>query len=175
MQATIYDIMLNPTRMRIIQLFATNRIMTANDVCKIISDIPRTTLYRHIHILVEANVLQVIEETRIRGSVERTLTLNSEELNKQNKVGNIPQNAFYFFMNTYAKFDKYFADTNGAAETNNIFFNNTVMMMTDLEFEQFLSDMQAVFLKYHVETAKGRKPRDISVISAPPSEDGHEE
>lgn len=174
MQKDIYSIMLNPTRMRIVQTFAAHNTMTANDICGIISDVPRTTLYRHINILIGADVLSVVKERKVRGSIERTLALNIDELSKQNKAEDIPQQAFKFLMNIYRKFEKYFGGTNHVPKVNKVFFNNTVMMMTDQEFDQFLSDMQAVFVKYNFEMADGRKPRDISIISAPPEESGNE-
>ncbi len=175
MKKDMYDIMLNPTRMRIVQIAATRATMTANDICGIISDVPRTTLYRHINILIEANVLSVVDENKIRGSVERTLALNVAKLRKKNANEDIPQQALKFLMNIYAKFEKYFNNANCIHGINNVFFNNTIMMMTDQEFDQFLSDMQALFVKHRYEMADGRKPRDISIISSPPMEDNHEE
>jgi len=55
-----------------------------------------------------------------------------------------------------------------------IFFNNTIMPMNDQEFEQFLTELTSLFVKYRFEMADGRKPRDISIISAPPEEDKDE-
>lgn len=169
MPKDIYDIMLNPARMRIIQAFDSYNSTTANEICEIISDIPRTTLYRHINILIEADVITVTDERKVRGSVERTLSLNIDELSKQSAMDNIPQQAFRFFMVTYAKFKNYFSMDNSVPGTNTIFFNSTVMMMDDLEFDQFLSELQALFVKYRFDARDGRVPRDISIISSPPT------
>ncbi len=163
----INNIMLNPVRMRIIQALATKESSTTNEICEKISDIPRTTLYRHINILLEANVLTVVSEKKIRGSYERTLALNTNEVVQHNTLENIPQQAFSFLMNTYAKFENYFSSENKLHENNKVFLNNTVMMMDDQEFDQFLSELQTLFIKYHYEMAEGRKPRDISIISSP--------
>lgn len=171
MQKDIYDIMLNPTRMRIVQVFASRNSMTANEICEAINDVPRTTLYRHINILIEANILVIVEEKKIRGSVERTLSLNINELSKPSHSENIPQQAFGFLMGIYSKFEKYFGKDTSVSKGNTMFFNNTVMMLTDSEFDEFMSDLQKLFVKYHFEAADGRKPRDISIISAPPTED----
>ncbi len=168
MTKDIYDVMLNPTRMRIVQIFASNKTMTTNKICEIICDVPRTTLYRHINILIEADILTVIEENKIRGSVERILALNASKINEQNTMDNAPQQAFSFLMNTYSKFEKYFNKENFTPGSNKIFFNNTVMMMDDQEFELFLSELQSLLIKYHYDMASGRKLRDISIISAPP-------
>jgi DNA-binding transcriptional ArsR family regulator len=167
MPKDIYDIMLNSIRMRIIQIVATKESMSATEICDKINDVPRTTLYRHINILLDANVLTVVEEKRIRGSVERTLALNMDEIAKHNTMENMPQQAFGFLMNTYAKFEKYFNKENFVPANSKIFFNNTVMMLDDQEFDKFLLELQALFLKYHFDVAHKRKPRDISIISAP--------
>jgi len=163
----ITEIMLNPVRMRIIQALATKESITANEICEKIRDVPRTTLYRHINILLEANVLTVLAEKKIRGSYERTLALNMDEIVRHNTSKNIPQQAFSFLINIYAKFEKYFSGENYLLGNNKIFFNNTVMMMDDQEFDQFLSELQTLLIKYHYDMADGRKPRDISIISSP--------
>ncbi|HAH95857.1 MAG TPA: hypothetical protein DHD79_03275 [Firmicutes bacterium] len=169
MPKDIYDVMLNPTRMRIVQILATHDTMTTTKLCEILNDIPRTTIYRHISILISASVLMVVDEKKIRGSVERTLALNIDRLSSCSTTEDIPQQAFRFLMNTYTKFEKYFNRDNFVSGTNKVFFNNTVMMMDDQEFDQFLSDLQALLIKYHYESSTERKPRDISIISAPPS------
>lgn len=79
-------------------------------------------------------------------------------------------------MGIYAKFEKYFGKDTSVSKSNKTFFNNTIMMLNDGEFDEFLSDLQKLFVKYHFEAADGRKLRDISIISAPPTEeDYHEE
>lgn len=168
MQKDVYDIMLNATRMRIVQALASRESMTANELCEVINDVPRTTLYRHIKILVEANILTIVEERKIRGSYERTLALNIKELSKPKDSEDIPQQAFSFLMSIYSKFEKYFCKNTSVSGNNKIFFNNTVMMMNNEEFNEFLSELQKLLVKYHYEVADGRKPRDISIISAPP-------
>lgn len=174
MQTDIYDIMLNPTRMRIVQTLASKNTITANEICHLINDVPRTTLYRHINLLIEADILSVVEEKKVRGSVERTLALNLGALSSQNTDESIPQQAFKFLMNIYAKFETHFKDTTRIHETNKVFFNNTVMMMNDAEFDEFLSELQVLFVKHHYDAADGRKPRNISIISAPPERDQDE-
>jgi DNA-binding transcriptional ArsR family regulator len=169
MPKDIYEIMLNPTRMRIVQTLAVHENMTTMELCEVIKDVPRTTLYRHISILIDANILAVIAEKKIRGSLERTLALNVDELKRHNTTEDISQQALRFMMNTYVKFEKYFGRDNFLPGTNKIFFNNTVMMLSDQEFDLFLSELQALFVKYHFEVVEGRKARDISIISAPPA------
>ncbi len=163
----INDIMLNPVRMRIIQTLAVKQTMTATEISEKISDVPRTTLYRHIKILLDSDILSVISEQKIRGSLERTLAINTGEIMKNNTLENASQNAFTFLMKKYVLFHNYFKDINANTGKDKIFFNNTILMMTDDEFDQFLSELGDLFKKYNFEFSKGRKARDISIISAP--------
>jgi DNA-binding transcriptional ArsR family regulator len=153
--------------MRIIQVLAARQSITSAELCEKISDVPRTTMYRHINILLDNNILSVVSEKKIRGSLERTLALNIEEISKHNTLENASQNALGFLMNRYARFHNYFNGENPDPGKDKIFLNNSVLMMDDNEFEQFLSELRELLIKYNFETAHGRKARDISVISAP--------
>ena len=70
-------------------------------------------------------------------------------------------------MNRYARFYYYFSGENPDPAKDKIFMNNSVLMMNDNEFDQFLSELRGLLIKYNFEVASGRKARDISVISAP--------
>lgn len=164
------EIMLNPIRMRIIQELASGQSITATELCEKISDIPRTTMYRHINILIDNNILSVVSEKKIRGSLERTLALNIGEISKNNTLENASQNAFGFLMNRYARFLNYFSGENPDPAKDKIFLNNSVLMMDDNEFDQFLSELRGLIIKYNFEVTNGRKGRDISIISSPVEE-----
>jgi len=174
MAKDLSDVMLNPTRMRIVQALAAHEKRTATELCELLNDVPRTTLYRHINILIDAKVLTIVEEKKIRGSLERTLSLNIDELRMPQDAKEVSKQAFGFLMNTYSKFQQYFDRDNFTPSNNKVFFNNTVMMMSDNEFDHFLADLQTLLVNYSFETSAGRKPRDISIISAPPAVDEHE-
>ncbi len=164
---TIHEIMLNPVRMRIVQQLAANARMTANELSEKISDVPRTTLYRHINVLLENGLLAVVAERKIRGSLERTFSLNAGEITKHNTLEDAPQQALAFLMNRYARYHDYF---NGAAPNparDRIFFNDTILMMDDDEFDRFLAELRDLLVKYSFAAGGGRKARDISVLSVP--------
>lgn len=141
--------------------------MTATELCGKISDVPRTTMYRHINVLLDNSIVSVVSEKKIRGSLERTLALNIEEISKHNTLENASRNALGFLMNKYARFRNYFSGENPDPAKDRIFLNNFVLMMDDREFDQFLSELRELVLKHNFAVADGRKARDISVISAP--------
>jgi DNA-binding transcriptional ArsR family regulator len=163
----INNIMLNPVRMRIIQVLSERKSMTTTELCKEMEDIPRTTLYRHVRILLDNNILLIVSEQKIRGSLERMLALNTKEMVSNNTLDNAAQNAFAFLMNRYARFQNYFNGKSPDPAKDKIFLNNTILMMTDNEFDQFLSELRGLLVKYNFEISEGRKTRDISIVSAP--------
>lgn len=68
------DALLHPVRMRIIQVLASGP-RTARQLDDALTNIPQTSLYRHLGRLVEAGLLDVIAERPVRGSVERTYAI----------------------------------------------------------------------------------------------------
>lgn len=164
----INEILLNPTRMRIIQELASGQSVTATELCEKISDVPRTTMYRHINILIDNNILSIISEKKVRGSLERTIALNTDGITKHNTLENAAENAFGFLMCSYAKFHDYFNNEDADPGKDKVFLNNAVLMMSDLEFDEFLDELRKLLIKYSFEPAEDRKARDISILSAPP-------
>ena len=160
------DIILNPIRVRIIQEISMKKSITANELCEIINDVSRTTLYRHIKVLIENSIISVQSERKIRGSVERTFILNIEELSRINSLENAPQNALDFLKHKYVMFQKYFASESVDPIKDKIFFGESVMMLNDQEFDQFITEMWELFQKYNFEYSDGRKARNISIISS---------
>ena len=69
------DLLLHPIRMRIIKAFLGDRALTTSQLAAELDDVPSGSVYRHVALLTNAGVLQVVAERRVRGAVERTYTL----------------------------------------------------------------------------------------------------
>jgi DNA-binding transcriptional ArsR family regulator len=69
------DLLLHPVRLRIVQAFLGDRALTTSQLSAELSDIPAASLYRHVARLVNAGVLHVVSERRVRGALERTYML----------------------------------------------------------------------------------------------------
>jgi hypothetical protein len=50
-------------------------VLTTQQVADLLPDVPQTTLYRHINLLLEGGVLTVVRESKVRGTLEREITL----------------------------------------------------------------------------------------------------
>jgi DNA-binding transcriptional ArsR family regulator len=65
-------LLLHPVRLRILQA-ALGRRMTTAALAVALPDVPPASLYRHIAVLVDGGVLEVVAERAVRGATERTL------------------------------------------------------------------------------------------------------
>ncbi|WP_350274318.1 helix-turn-helix domain-containing protein [Kribbella sp. HUAS MG21] len=83
-QTPVLDVLLHPVRWRIVQRVL-GRELTTTDLKRDLPDVPTTTLYRHVAALIDAGYLTVVRERKVRGTTERTLTLD------QTKVGRIDE------------------------------------------------------------------------------------
>lgn len=71
------DLLLHPVRLRIVQAFLGDRALTTSQLGAELTDIPPTSLYRHIARLVSADVVRVVAERRVRGALEHTYVLRA--------------------------------------------------------------------------------------------------
>ncbi|MBE2182694.1 MAG: helix-turn-helix domain-containing protein [Anaerolineae bacterium] len=68
------ELVSHPIRMRVI-LTIGSRILTTRQLAELLPDVPQTTLYRHIHLLLKGGILTIVRESQIRGTVEREFAL----------------------------------------------------------------------------------------------------
>jgi DNA-binding transcriptional ArsR family regulator len=74
------DLLLHPIRLRIVHAMSGGRIRTTSDLCVRLPDVPKTTVYRHVGLLADAGVLEVVDEQRVHGAVERHYRLRRERV-----------------------------------------------------------------------------------------------
>ncbi|MEU2791706.1 helix-turn-helix domain-containing protein [Streptomyces sp. NPDC007100] len=72
------DLLLHPVRLRVVHAMSGADTRTTSDLCARLPDVPKTTLYRHVGLLAEAGVLEVVGEQRVHGAVERHYRLRQE-------------------------------------------------------------------------------------------------
>ncbi|MGO1053298.1 helix-turn-helix domain-containing protein [Crossiella sp. CA198] len=72
------DLLLHPVRLRITWCLSGGRTVTTSDLCAQLPDVPKTTLYRHVGLLAEGGILEVADEQRVHGAVERHYRLRQD-------------------------------------------------------------------------------------------------
>jgi DNA-binding transcriptional ArsR family regulator len=110
------DLLLHPIRLQIITAIS-NQQMTARELAEAVPDVPQTTLYRHINALVDGGLLKVVNETQIRGTVERTYavaimpSLKPEDLKGMTKQDY--RQAFLVYLSTLMSAAQRYLDSKG--------------------------------------------------------------
>lgn len=69
------DLLLHPVRLRIVHAMYGEDSRTTAQLCDRLTDVPKTTVYRHVALLAEAGVLEIVDEKQRYGAVERYFRL----------------------------------------------------------------------------------------------------
>lgn len=172
------EILSNPTRMRITQYMGVHDVATTKEIAAYLSDVPRRTLYRQINLLVEAGVLKVKEERKVRGGLERVLACNQSEYLSKLKLSDC---TYQFFTNLYNQFaryeEKHGENTQEEFEKDLLCYFTSTFVLDDEETNALLDEFEASIKKYdkiHQEkygNKKVGKIRSISCINAPVEQD----
>lgn len=162
------EVVMNPVRQRIFQFFLLHETGTVKELKKALPDVPSASLYRHIKILADHSILMVVDENRIRGTVESVYQLNKDALATEDESGNAVQMSL---LGICASFARYFASGNADPQKDMLLLTNCTLLLTDEEFSGFLSEINGIALKYmKAEATENSKTRRITLISAPTGE-----
>ena len=71
----LMDCITNPVKCKLLLEIHSQGKATAKQLADIYTDIPQATLYRHLKKMLSDGILQVVEETQVRGTVEKTYSL----------------------------------------------------------------------------------------------------
>lgn len=165
----ITKIIMNPTRMRIIQYLMLHETGTTAQMKEELIDISPASLYRHIKILEEAKLIVVIQENRIRGVVERVYQINKENpLSKDTSNENIKQVIDSSLLNIMGVFNRYLNNEENDPQKDLLFLTTSTLLLSDEEFLEFTKEIGDIF-NVIVNNKKNddRKVRRITLISSP--------
>jgi DNA-binding transcriptional ArsR family regulator len=72
------ELLLHPVRLRIVHAMSGGRTLTTSQLCQRIADVHQATVYRHVGVLADAGILELVAEQRVRGFVERRYRLRRD-------------------------------------------------------------------------------------------------
>lgn len=159
------EVIMNPVRQRIIQFLMVRGRGTVKEIKTKLNDVPTPSLYRHVKILAENDVIVVTEENRIRGTVESVYQLNPSALVVEDEDGTAVQVSL---MSICTSFAKYFASGHANPRKDMFMLTSCTLMLTDDEFGTFLKEINELAMKYIAkDPAEGCRPRQVTLISSP--------
>lgn len=168
------DLLLHPVRLRVVQAFLGDRALTTSQLSAELSDIPSASLYRHVARLVEADVLQVVAERRVRGAVERTYVLRIaaarvqlDEIAKMT-VEDHRQMFMAFTAGVLAAYDRYLARGDVDLVRDGVAYAMDAMWLDDAEYAEMMREIYTALLPRRANApGKGRKRRMIASVLMP--------
>ncbi|EEG77932.1 helix-turn-helix domain-containing protein [Dethiobacter alkaliphilus] len=172
------NFLLHPIRMRIMQSLLGGKEHTAQEISQKVSDVPQATLYRHLNKLVEAEILEVVKENRVRGTVEKVYALSdqlqsvtAEEIKKASRQDHL--NFFFSFLtNLLGDYEKYLQQENIDLEKDGVSYRQASLYLSNEELTELLTEMRKVVAKaLDNDPTPERKLRTISTIVLPQSTD----
>lgn len=165
---SLEDILLNPVRMRIVQHLSSIESATVGQLAELMKDVPRTTLYRHINMLSERDLLTVVKEEKIRGTYEREYALNIGKLQEASANNPIEKSVYLFIMKLLTDFEGYFKIQGADPIKDRLFLSKNTLLLSDEEFDQFKMEYFEIVKKYmNMPIDKERRTRSVSLISSP--------
>lgn len=165
-------LLINQTRLRIVQHILLLGDASAKCLCQAMPDIPKATVYRHAKLLEDGGLLQVVKENRIRGAVEKVYTFNREglPLSDSNTLSNL---AAMYFLELKGNIEHYLQGPDVDLKRDLVFFNSTVLDVSDEEYRQMLVRIEAVVKDYvGMLPAENRIRRVFSMVSSLPTASG---
>ena len=170
----LIQVVMHPIRQRIAQYLALHKTGTVGEMKQELSDIPPATLYRHIKVLLDAGLIHVIEEKKVRGTIEKTYALvqnplPQEEVTRED-LNLLLQTGLLRLLGT---FQTYFMNGDRDPVEDLLCLNTSTLLLSDEEYIELLNKIGALFQEviYNKPNAD-RKQRRVTIISSPCEEDG---
>ena len=177
----IVDLVLHPLRMRIIMAIS-GKEMTTQQIAEALGDEPPATLYRHLKRLEEAGVVTVVSERRVRGTLEKTYTLNKQEANlgADDFVALSKQDHLRYFTTFVATllddFSRYLEHTDKPdLQADAVGYHKVPLMISDAELAAMGAAINAAVMPYlQNQEGPGRRRRIFSTILIPDVQAGEQ-
>jgi hypothetical protein len=171
---SLVDLLHHPVRWRITQALISRELTTA-ELAAELPEVPTTTLYRQVAVLVKAGVLQVTGERRVRGAIERTYTLdlNAGDADNQAVDHDRLRTMFTVFVAGLGHdLERYLERDEIDPVADGVGFRQAALWLSDAEFTRFVGELGALLERYLEQgEAPGRTRRILSTVLIPDRRD----
>jgi hypothetical protein len=160
------DLIAHPVRLRILMTIA-GRQLSAQQIAELLPDIPTATLYLHIHKLVEAQILALVQEIPKRGAVEKVYALPekaAELSNAELASASLEDRWRYFaiFLSALSfSFRAYLEGDSTLSNPEAALSKAFPLFLTPAEREQFRQELQALIERYKAYPATSERERHL--------------
>jgi DNA-binding transcriptional ArsR family regulator len=170
-------LLLHPVRQRIVHAMSGDRTRTTSELCAALPDIPKTSVYRHVGLLADAGVLEVVDERRVHGAVERHYRLRPDRTridlrDAESMTLADHRRGFGVAMAVLqAEFNAYLDREGADPVTDGVGYRQGTIWLSHEELTEMVEELRAVLMKHAgTEPAQGCRPYLMSTIFFPTEE-----
>ncbi|PZG18081.1 helix-turn-helix domain-containing protein [Nonomuraea aridisoli] len=163
-----------PVRLRIVHALRGGRALTTSQLCERLPGVSKATVYRHIDLLAEGGILEVAEERRVRGAVERHYRLRGEHASIgmdtfAKMTADDHRRAFAVAMAALiAEFDAYLGHEGADPAADLVGYRQHAVWLSREELEELIAELRrAIVPRLAHEPAPGRARHLLSPILFP--------
>ncbi|MFJ5679014.1 helix-turn-helix domain-containing protein [Streptomyces sp. NPDC093097] len=142
----------HPIRLRIVHAMGGGRLLTTAQLCARIPEASKATVYRHIDLLVDGGILEVAEERRVRGAVQRHYQLRQNRAVIDSEAVRTlgPEDhrqAFATAMTALlAEFNAYLDREGSDPVADQVGYRQHALWLSPGELEELISEMRAAIV-----------------------------
>lgn len=143
------DLIIHPVRLSLLQIL-TNACLTTSEISDALPSFPKSSIYRHLKILLNEGMVEIIETRPVKGTLEKVYRLaQPAALDKNDLQGTTKQDYMRMFTTFAASMLRGFSDfldsTGDEQLTNEIFgCTATTFYATTQEMEQFSNELNKI-------------------------------
>lgn len=171
----LMDCITNPVKCKLLLEINSQGKATAKHLSDTYHDIPPATLYRHLKKMLSDGILKVVEETQVRGTIEKTYALafdlNSdlETILAENSGTLYMQMFMQYFLGFARQFREYCKFPNINIKKDMSGFSLAPIYLSDEELTELIKSISNIIKAVEKNEPKaGRKLRTIGIIASPP-------
>lgn len=167
----IAEVVLHPVRLRIVQQLGGRRL-TTGQLRAALTDVTQATLYRHVAALIDAEIVTVVDERRVRGTIERTLALGDRMAHVgQDDLAAMSdaelRNAFVTFLGALGEsFDTFIQDDDRTLR-NYLGFGTTPLYVTTEDLAEIQSKLADILAPYRTDAGDERMRINLTTAVIP--------
>ncbi|HWO66469.1 MAG TPA: helix-turn-helix domain-containing protein [Umezawaea sp.] len=144
----------HPVRLRIVHAMRGGRLLSTAELCTRLPDVSKAMVYRHVDLLAAGGILEVADERRVRGAVERRYRLRHDRASiDANAVESLSlndhQRAFAAAMAALvAEFNAYLDRDNAAPATDLVGYRQHAIWLSPDELLAMIEGMRSAIVPH---------------------------
>ncbi|MET8870794.1 helix-turn-helix domain-containing protein [Nocardia sp. NPDC004604] len=145
-------LLLHPVRLRIVHAMSGGRTRTTSELCASLPDVHKATVYRHVGVLIDAGLLEVVDEQRVRGVTERYFRLRQDRAVIDAEMGATMsledhRHGFTAAMAVLlAEFNAYLERPGADPVADSVGYRQGTLWLSPDELAEVISELRAVFM-----------------------------